>query len=247
MQCDKCGEVFESVDKYFLHRLGHRKSTCQKCRQTFTSKANLTKHQRKKNRVNCHHCTGEFCSTEHLQKHLRSIPKEELPRSKENTLKWIKELDQPIYPSMYETTEEYRDLVQEKRQDIQDHQEIHSYYQIHNREIDSRFTYRDIRDMLLDIYSKKRNAFKVNLGFGFILYKPISEEWKYFYPSTNNLLFETAFTVTNPRDIRKLMKQIISLDLATNYYLKKPSSAWIFAGLTNIRIQIIDQKGVPIS
>ena len=101
--------------------------------------------------------------------------------------------------------------------------------------------------MLLDIYSKKRNAFKVNLGFGFILYKPISEEWKYFYPSTNNLLFETAFTVTNPRDIRKLMKQIISLDLATNYYLKKPSSAWIFAGLTNIRIQIIDQKGVPIS
>ena len=112
MHCDKCGEVFDSVDKYYLHRLGHRKHTCQKCRQTFTLKANLTKHQRKKNRVNCHHCTGKFCSTEHLQKHLRSIPKEELPP--ENTLKWIKELDQPIYPSMYETTEEYHNLVQEK-------------------------------------------------------------------------------------------------------------------------------------
>ena len=114
MHYDKCGEVFESVDKYFLHRLGHRKITCQKCQQTFTSIANLTKHQRKKNKFNCHHCNGEFCSMEHLQKHFRSIPKEELPRSKENTLKWIKELDQPIYPSMYEITEEYRELVQEK-------------------------------------------------------------------------------------------------------------------------------------
>ena len=169
MQCDRCGEVFELADKYFLHRLGHRKSTCQKCRRKFTSKANLIKHQSKKNRAKCHHCTGEFCSTEHLQKHLRSIPKEELPRSKENTLKWIKELDQAIYPSMYETTEEYRDLVQEKRGEIEDYQDIHSHYQMYNRKIDSRFTYRDIRDMLLDIYSKKRNAFKVNLGFGFIL------------------------------------------------------------------------------
>ena len=124
---------------------------------------------------------------------------EELPRLKENAFKWIKQLDQPIYPSMYETTEEYQNLVHEKRYEIQDYQEIYSRYQIYNREIDSKFTYRDIRDMLLDIYSKKRNAFKVNLGFRFILYKPISEEWKYFYPSYNNLLFETAFKVTNPQ------------------------------------------------
>ena len=46
---------------------------------------------------------------------------EKLPRSKENTLQWIKELDQPIYPSMYETTEEYQNLVHEKRDEILDH------------------------------------------------------------------------------------------------------------------------------
>ena len=53
---------------------------------------------------------------------------------------------------MYETTEEYQNLVQEKIKEIQDYQEIHSYYQIYNKAIDSRFTYRDIRDMLLHIY-----------------------------------------------------------------------------------------------
>ena len=48
MQCEKCGEVFKSVDKYFLHRLGHRKIACQKCQQTFTSIANLTNYQKKR-------------------------------------------------------------------------------------------------------------------------------------------------------------------------------------------------------
>ena len=245
MRCEKCKKVIESVGKYYLHRRKHLKLTCQNCKRIFSSKANLTNHQKKKT-FDCHHCNGKFCTIEHLQQHTRSIPKEEPARSKEDTLEWIKQLDEPVYPSLYETAEGYQNLVQEKKE-IRDYQETSSYYQIYNKEIDSRFTYRDIKDMLLDIYTKKRNAFKVNLGFGFILYRPINQEWKYYYPSYNNLLFEKAFTVDNRMGIKRLMRQIISLDLATNYYLKKPSSSWILAGLTNIRLQIIDLKGVPIA
>ena len=147
---------------------------------------------------------------------------------------------------MYENVEGYQNLVHEKMNEIQDHQTIHSHYQIYNKEIDSSFTYRDIRDMILDIFTRKQNSFKVNLGFGFILYRPISDEWKYYYVSNNNLLFEKAFTVINRGDIGRLLRHIISLDLTTNYYLKKPSSNWVLAGLTNIQVMIIDLKGLPL-
>ena len=42
------------------------------------------------------------------------------------------------------------------------------------------------------------------------------------------------------------MNHIISLDLATNYYLKKPSSGWVLAGLTNITYIITQMKKVPL-
>ena len=42
------------------------------------------------------------------------------------------------------------------------------------------------------------------------------------------------------------MKKVANLDLATNYYLKKPSSGWVLAGLTNLEIFIFNMKDVPI-
>ena len=119
MQCGKCGEVFDSVEKYYLHRRKHLKLACENCKQIFSSLANLTKH-RKKKIFDCHHCNGKFCTVEHLQQHAQSIKREEPARSKENTLEWIKQLDEPVYPSLYETAEGYQNLVREKN-------EIHDY------------------------------------------------------------------------------------------------------------------------
>ena len=129
MRCEKCKKVVESVGKYYLHRRKHLKLACENCKQIFSLLANLTKH-RKKKIFNCHHCNGKFCNNEHLQQHLRSIKREEPPRSKENTLEWIKQLDEPVYPSLYKTAEGYQNLVCEKNK-IHDHQ-IYSYYQIYN-------------------------------------------------------------------------------------------------------------------
>ena len=41
------------------------------------------------------------------------MKREEPPCSKEDTLKWIKQLDEPVYPSLYETAEGYQNLIQE--------------------------------------------------------------------------------------------------------------------------------------
>ena len=78
------------------------------------------------------------------------------------------------------------------------------------------------------------------------MYHTISETYKYHYVSTNNLLFDKAVSILTTKDISDLMKHIVSLDLATNFYLKKPSSGWVLAGLTNIEYIITELKNVPI-
>jgi len=42
------------------------------------------------------------------------------------------------------------------------------------------------------------------------------------------------------------MAKIINLDLTTNYYLKKPSSGWVLAGLPNVEIHITYLPHSPI-
>ena len=73
-----------------------------------------------------------------------------------------------------------------------------------------------------------------------------TEEFKYFYCSTNNLLFQHAVTINNFKDLTDFMNKIINLDLPTNYYLKKPSSGWVLAGLTNVQIQVYHLPNILI-
>ena len=103
-------------------------------------------------------------------------------------------------------------------------------YKIINKQIDPSYTYNDINTFLLDFYSNHTNGFKINLGFGYALHHTISEIYKYHYVSTNNYLFDKAVAITNRKDICDLMNHVISLDLATNYYLKKPPSGWVLTG-----------------
>ena len=158
-----------------------------------------------------------------------------------------KDFDRRIYPaSGYEDEEGFQELITKKINEIQDHRKKTTSYEVINKRIDPSFTYRDINDLLVDIYVNRKNAFKVNLGFGFILYHTVYEEYKYHYVSNNNLLFENAVLIRSRKDISDLMKHIVSLDLETNFYLKKPSSNWILAGLTNIEVLIIDLKRVSL-
>ena len=112
------------------------------------------------------------------------------------------------------------------------------YKNVINKKIDYTYTYNDLYERLCLIYEYQTNTFKVNVGFGFILYNINTEEFEYFYCSTNNLLFQHAVTIKNFKDLSNFMNKIINLDLPTNYYLKKPSSGWVLAGLTNVQIQV---------
>ena len=149
------------------------------------------------------------------------------------------DLKKPICPPTgYEEMEGYQEEMDTHMDTIRDSRNEGRPYIFLNKEITPAFTYEDLRDLIYETAMGRGTAFKVNLGFGFILYHVINQEFKYFYVSSNTLLFDVAFLVSKRTDIDTLMENIIDLDLKSNYYMKRPSSGWILAGMPNVEIKI---------
>ena len=64
-----------------------------------------------------------------------------------------------------------------------------------NKQLEPGFTYGDLKSLLEEIRSDESNAFKVNFSFGSMLYDIVNDVYRYFYVSSNHLLFDRAFTI----------------------------------------------------
>ncbi len=181
---------------------------------------NLSKIQRK------------FCNKYHLKLHQRSIKQQDKKEP-------IVDLNQEIYSSTGYEDEEYQKVLEENINIIKYRVEKRKVYTIYNQQIDPTFTYKDLYDLYLDIFISQKPPFRTNLGFGYILHNPISGQYKYHYVSDNNLIFERMPNIVRRKDIDKLMRRIISTDLPTTYFLKRPTSQWTLAALTNVEIKVI--------
>ena len=100
--------------------------------------------------------------------------------------------------------------------------------------------------MLENVQATEVSAFKINLGFGCVLYHVIERVFRYYYVSNNHFLFDKAFTISNHTDIINLFNKIVSLDLGETYYLRRPTSGWVLAGLPNIQIRVMRMHDIPI-
>ena len=127
-------------------------------------------------------------------------------------------------------------LLQEKDFDIRTKIRTSKFKTVYNIKIDSTYTYENLRDALQKIYGTQEKSFKINLAFGFILYQVVTGEFKYYYVSSNNMLFDHSITIGDMEDLNNFIQKVMNLDLATNYYLKKLSSSWVLAGLANLQI-----------
>ena len=229
-KCLTCKKNFENNFELLEHEKKRCKNrVCKDCKSVFHQVRDLERHQRSKKKIVCTCCQKTFCNDEHHQQHLRTVSKDE---SKTVDLK------QQIHPATpYESLDGFQELVAEKDNDIRTRTTTSEFKDTYNLKIDSNYTYQDLRDKILEIYKSQQN-FKMNLAFGFILYQIVTGEFKYYYVSSNNFLFDRAITISSIEDLNNFMKKVMNLDLATNYYLKKPSSNWVLAGLTNVQICI---------
>ena len=108
-----------------------------------------------------------------------------------------------------------------KIRDSRDERNVHIFL---NKQITPAFTYQYLQNLIYETAMERGTVFKINLGFGFILYHLVDKEFKYFYISSNTLLFDIAYTISKRSDVNVLMEKIIDLDLTTSYYMKRPSS-----------------------
>ena len=67
-----------------------------------------------------------------------------------------------------------------------------------NNEIPPDFTYGDLKHLLR---CDEPNAFKINIEFGSMLFDTVNKVYRYFYGSSNHLLFDRAFTISTNRDM----------------------------------------------
>ena len=229
-KCLTCGKNFGSNFELLEHERKRCKSKkCKDCGSVFKQVRDLDRHQKSKEKIVCTCCQKTFCNSNHHQQHLRTVSK-----NNNNSV----DLNQQIHRATgYERYVGFQKLLEEKDYDIGTKTTTKKCMTVYNIKIDSTYTYENLRDKLQEIF-RTHNTFKINLAFGFILYQIVTGEFKYYYVSSNNMLFDHAITINSMENLNNFIKKVVNLDLATNYYLKKPSSSWVLAGLTNVQICI---------
>ena len=75
------------------------------------------------------------------------------------------------------------------------------------------------------------------------MYNTIKKEFQYYHNSSNNFLFEKAFTISNNKEVGEFHQKIAAIDLVNNYYLRRPNCSWVFAGL---EVYVYKLQNTPI-
>ena len=205
-------------------------------------RSSLQQHQANAKPKTCDSCDRVFCHESHLERHKRSIHFGGEIRMEDDV---ENQLDKLIAPKTgFEEDTGYKAAIDSHWSAIRDSRKERSFYMEINKKLSADFTYKALRDIITEICQKLGHASKINIGFGFMLRDVITGEYRYFYASGNTLLFDRAVTLSKMTDVNTLMKRILDIDLAENYFMKKPLSGWTFVGLTNIFIKVMFMKSV---
>ena len=195
---------------------------CTTCNQIFTRPSRLNSHVAKAVRSPCEHCTKVFCSENRMQQHKLTDHVGGAVHSPETE---DAHLDMPIFPDNgHASTAEYQQMIDEHYETIRTNTTQKNNWKKINQKLSVNFTYRDLKQLLDEVRRDEYGVFKINIGFGSMLYNTVNHTYRYFYVSTNHYLFDRAYTISTNRDMTNFFKKILSLDLADKYYFQRPSS-----------------------
>ena len=242
-ECNSCKKAFdrnERLQKHIIRGCSSRRE-CGICGRKFKIVKYLENHEKNAKPTACDICDKIFCHVSEMERHRRTSHIGMVSGGNiEND-----NLNQIIYPRTgFEEEEGYKEQVKTHWNKIRDSKEERTFYTEVNRTLTPDFTYNDLLDIIKDLCDE--DVLKINLGFGFMLRNTVTGEYRYFYVSSNNLIFDRAYTISKMADVKELVEQIRHMDLPETFYLKRPSSGWILAGLPNIFIKAMYLKGVPL-
>ena len=104
-----------------------------------------------------------------------------------------------------------------------------------------------ISSLIDDVYENIPCSVKINAAFGFILVSIDSEEqYRYFYPHNNNMIFQSPITLSNEREKEDLKQKLEDVDYVENCTSHRSNTKWRFFKLTNLTIFATFLRDVPL-
>ncbi|XP_078359971.1 uncharacterized protein LOC144644372 [Oculina patagonica] len=230
--CDKTFKTQRSLKRHVKSVHGQKKAfQCSKCKRAFNRRDNLNRH------------VGKVHEKKKSPKPSPPRPEPQLPRPPDALEKDPRECPPHLLSDLCEN---YRQCY------------INNWHQIRSRQRGGQFskvyTIRlerdsDIAAIPRDIFAQQTTAFKINIAFGFILFKEAEserEEVRYYYPSQNGFLFDEPKVVANETDLEGLLEELEGKDWQEYVRERKPNSKWRVALLTNVAFHVYPMVERPI-
>ena len=200
----------------------------------------MKKHRKNTSPRECDLCEKKFCTpadykTHWIVEHRGGYIEEEEDLEYKNILKQV-----ISPPTGFEGEDGYKEMVAKHEDMIGDKVvDRKNALMTVNKQIDVSFTYNDLYGLIKKALKKHGKACRFNIGFGFILKHKLTDEYRYYYVSTNHLLFDKATTISKMVDIKDILKTIHGMDIGQQYYMRRPASSWVFAGLANVQFKLM--------
>ena len=140
--------------------------------------------------------------------------------------------------------EQYGDIYRDYGRFISTFKRPGKIMDTHNFQVDKPTTTEFI-SRFKSVYQKQRNAFKVKISLGVILFNKTTEECAYYKSSQNNqLLFEQPTLIRNSSDKANFIRKLESTDILEA--ISRPNSQWTVSKVTNVTFYVFKLVGTPI-
>ena len=200
---------------------------CARCGQGFQTEERLNNHGASAQSLSCEQCGRQFCHDSRLRQHVATVHNGRGASMPPTGPSQPANLNEPLvgYTS-YQDRPEYEEVLARHRSVIRSQEFQGGLWKRVNRQIRPEFSYGDLKALLNGIMNRAVSAFKINIGFGVILYNIVHQDYRYYYVSTNQLLFDRAFTISKRLDVLKFFDKIKDLNLAERFFLQRPNGFW---------------------
>ena len=265
--CTQCNHKFPHRHRLEQHQKNASIIDCSICEKRFCHQTDYNHHQRTVHQMNplqCSTCLKEFSTRKRLEDHKNNpIPQdcdfcekkfghqadyhkhkiiEHSGGSDSNSVdeEYESILKQKIFAanSELDNDKEYQSIVQINKHNIIDKVLDRKVYMTINKELTANFTYQDLKDLIVQALDKHKKVMKFNIGFGIVLKNVLTSEYRYYYVSTNHMLFNRAKTISALSDVKDIIKEIYNMNISEHYYMLRPSSGWRLAKITNVLFKL---------
>jgi hypothetical protein len=239
-ECNECKKIFHYKKNLHNHRKTHlilpllkydnQKGSGDNKQGNILDAPKLNNPKKINKTIHCHHCTAVFKNKSALYRHYM-IHHNQI----ENQLQNLPfNLDQAPWIIDGKIDQDFKMAYEMHMRLILANHKISPATSIYNFPIDNNIDINTIMKHIEYIYRQEKNAFKVNISFGFILKNIETQRYRYFKPYTNQSILSTPFLISKKEDIQALKKLLEARDILNHIMFMRESSKYRVILISNV-------------